>query len=351
MKHAALTVLLLLLMPCVATAQPAADLTAELDAYVHEVMAAYGMPGVAFAVIKDGEVVHKNRYGYANLEHQVPVTEASIFRVYSLTKPVVISGLFQLIEQGKLTLDDNITDYVEGLPASWHHLQIKHLITHSSGLPDMAPIPVFQDLPEEEAKQRVFAASLSANAGAVNDYNQTNFWLLKEILEEVTDKPMDAFILDNQFSAAPDTAFFSVDSRDIIQNRVTAYFPFAKGYTTIEHPYLQGDYAYAMNGLNITLDAFIHWSQRLRNNALMQPATRAKMWEPFPYTLSDKLFTYGWDMRRVQGHTSYGFSGSLVTAYRIFPEDDLSIIFLANGMREFFNIEDIMNAIALRVLD
>lgn len=351
MKNAALVSLLLLCVPLVACAQSPASLSEELDAYVEEVMTAYGMPGVAFAVIRDGEVIHKNRYGYANLEHQVPVSEKSIFRVYSLTKLMVVSGLFQLVEQGKVTLDDHITAYVDDLPASWHHLQIKHLITHSSGLPDMAPIPVFQDLSEDEAKARVFAESLRAAAGNVYDYNQTNFWLLKEVLERVTGTPMDQFILDNQFNAAPDTAFFSVDSRDIIRNRVTAYFPFVKGYTTIEHPYLQGDYAYAMNGLNISLDAFIRWSQQLRNDALMQPATRAHMWEPFPYAMSDKRFTYGWDIRRVDDRDSYGFSGSLVTAYRIFPDDDLSIIFLANGMTEFFNIEDIMNTIAMRVLD
>ena len=350
MKNATSVFLLLLLVPLVACAQTP-NLSNELDAYVDEVMTAYGMPGVDFAVIKDGEVIHKKNYGLANLEHQVPVSENSIFRVYSLTKLMVISGLFQLVEQGKLSLEDKVTDYVDDLPATWHHLQIKHLITHSSGLPDMAPIPVFQDLSEDEAKARVFAEPLRAEAGNVYDYNQTNFWLLKEIIERVTTMPMDQFLLENQFSTAPDTAFFSVDSRDIIRNRVTAYFPFAKGYTTIEHPYLQGDYAYAMNGLNITLDAFLHWSQQLRGDAIMKPATRAKMWEAFPYAASDKLFTYGWDMRPVQGHNSYGFSGSLVTAYRVFPDDDLSIIFLANGMRDFFNIEDIMNTIAIRVLE
>ncbi|MFK7848272.1 MAG: serine hydrolase domain-containing protein [Rhodothermales bacterium] len=318
----------------------------EIDRYVDQVMERYGMPGVALAVVKGGEVIHKKNYGYANLEHRVPVSDASIFRVYSLTKPIIAVGVFQLIEQGKLSLEDQVSQYVSSLPAAWQPLQIKHLLTHSSGLPDMAPIFEFQDLTEEEAKTRVFGQELKFNPGETYDYNQSNFWLLKEIIEHITEVSLEEFIVLNQFSATPDTAFFSVDSRDIISNRATAYFPFTKGEISIEHPYLQGNYAYAMNGLNITLGEFIRWDAKLRANAFIKQDTKQHMWQTFPYTNSDKVFAYSWDKRVINKKASYGFSGSLVTAYRIFPASDMSIIFLSNGMGSFFDIEVVINNLA-----
>jgi len=317
----------------------------EIDNYVNEVSNEYGIPGVALAIVKDGEVIHKNEYGFANLEHEVPISNNSIFRVYSLTKLVVTTGVFQLIEQEKLHLEDPISKYVSSLPEAWHSVQLKHLLTHSSGLPNIPRFPVIQNLSEAEATAEAFAQEIEFSPGAEYSYNQTNFWLLKEILESVTDQPIEYFLISNQFSATPDTAFFSSDSRDIIRHRVTAYFPFTKGYPTIDHPFLQGDYGYAMNGLNITLDEFINWSQSLRTNKLIKKETKETMWQPFAYSQSNKSFTYGWDRRVVHSRVSYGFSGSLVTAFRVFPEDDISIIFLGNGLGEFFDIEDIVNHI------
>ena len=318
----------------------------EIDDYVNEFSSSYGIPGVALAIIKDGEVIHKNNYGFANLEHQVPISNNSIFRVYSLTKLVVTTGVFQLIEQGKLNLDDPISKYDSSLPESWHTVQLKHLLTHSSGIPNIPSFPAIQNLSEAEATAEAFAQEIEFSPGAEYSYNQTNFWILQKILEQVTNQPLEEFLISNQFNAAPDTVFFSSDSRDIIRHRATAYFPFTKGYITIDHPYIQGDYGYAMNGLNITLDEFINWSQSLRANKLINKETKETMWQPFAYSQSNKSFTYGWDRRVVHSRVSYGFSGSLVTAYRVFPEDDVSIIFLGNGLGEFFDIEDVVNHIA-----
>ena len=321
----------------------------EVDKYVSSVMERYGIPGVALAVIQEDEVIHKNYYGYANLEHLVPVKEESIFRVYSLTKLSVATGVFQLIEQNKVRLEDSVSTYVPSLPPSWGGIQIKHLLSHSSGLPDMAPIPEFQDLSEAEAIEKVYSQPIKFQPNTRYDYNQTNFWLLKEIIEQVENTPLEQFIIRNQFSAAVDTAFFSADSRDIVTHRVTAYFPFAKGYMTIEHPYLQGDYAYGMNGLNTSLDAFIEWSNNLHNDQLVRKETKEYMWQLYTYSQSNKSFTYGWDKRMVGNRESFGFSGSLVTAYRIFPDEEMSIIFLGNGLESFFDIETIVNRIAALV--
>jgi len=157
---------------------------------------------------------------------------------------------------------------------------------------------------------------------------------------------MPDFIEKNQFPAPLDTVFFSSDSRDVVLNRVTPYFPFRNGRRSIDHSYLQGDYGLAMNGLNITLGEFINWDSRLRNDELLKPTTKDLMWQQFPYTKDDHYFVYSWDAPNLNGHPSYGFSGSLVTCYRTFPDDDMSIILFCNGLGRFFSVENVVNHLA-----
>ncbi|MFK7934626.1 MAG: serine hydrolase [Saprospiraceae bacterium] len=322
------------------------ELNQKVNEYIETIQERYGIPGAAVAIIKDGKVIHRNNYGYANLEHQVPITDASIFRLYSLTKPLVAVAVFQLLEAGKLNLEDRVDQYFTDLPTTWNGLQIKHLLSHSSGLPDMAPVPLFENLTEEEAKAKVFAQPIRFGAGEEYSYNQTNFWLLQQIIEQLSGTSMADFIIKNQFNSPTDTVFFSSDSRDIIRHRVTPYFPFRNGKRMIDHSYLQGDYGLAMNGLNITLDKFINWNQRLRNDELLKKETKELMWTEYPYTKKNASFAYSWDARMVNKHRSYGFSGSLVTAYRVFPDDDLSIMLFCNGLGRFFDIEDLVNHLA-----
>jgi len=317
----------------------------KIDSYITHLMERQDIPGASVAVISKGEVLHKKTYGFANLEHQVPMKQESIFRVYSLTKPFVAVAIFQLIEQGKLTLNDPLDQYIEDLPDAWKDIQVRHLLSHSSGLPDMSPIPAFMNLTEQEAKDTIYHQEKKYPTGLRYDYNQTGFYFLQKIIEQLSGVEMADFILKEQ-ALSSKQAFYSSDSRDIIQNRVTPYFPFAKPQMIIDHSYLQGTYAHAMNGMNITMDAMIDWDKNIRENNLITKETRQTMWSTFPYANGRDLFTYGWDKISVNGHPSYGFTGSLCTAYRIFPEDDLSIILFTNGLGHFYNIDNAVDHLA-----
>lgn len=342
MKQLFITILFISHLICFSQNKPEID--SKINDYIKHLIKRQGIPGVSIAVVKNGKTIYKKNFGYANIEHQVPISDNSIFRVYSLTKPIISVGIFQLIEKGKINLDDIVSKYISDLPVSWNNIKIKHLLSHSSGLPDMSPTSEFKDLTEEQAKNKVFKQDFKFEPGEKYDYNQTGFWMLQKIIENVTDESLSDFVLKNQFNSGKKT-FFSSDSRDIIMNRVTPYFPFEKGILMIDHPYLQGSYAHSKNGLNITLDEFINWDKKLTTNKILNKESINVMWQSFPFTKSNKSFAYGWDKIMVNSYESYGFSGSLCTAYRIFPEKNLSIIFLTNGLTKWYNIDNIVNHI------
>ncbi len=320
------------------------ELSVQIDDYISEITDRYNIPGIQLAVIKNGNVIHKNNYGKANLEHNVSVTDSSIFRVYSLTKPFVAVAIFQLVEQGKLTLEDEISIHLDDLPPSWQSVKIKNLLRHSSGVPE---IDFYDKLPEDEAKQKVYQDAMKFKQGKRFDYNQTNFWLLQRIIEKLSNEKIEDYIIDNQFSnrSVKENVFFSTDSRDIIKNRVSLYFPFETGNMQIVNHYRE-DYLTSSNGLNLNSNELINWSLDFRNNEFITQSSKDNMWVASKFKNDFRKWAYGWNEYILNGHKSYGFSGSMVTVYRNFPEDDLSIIYLTNGFEYWYDIETVVNHIA-----
>lgn len=322
----------------------------EINNYMEEYQERYSIPGISCAIIKNGEIIFRKNYGYANLEHKVPVTDSAIFRLYSLTKPIISVGVFSLIEKGEIRLEDKVSDYLDNVPKEWQEVQIKHLLSCSSGLPDMVqPYNEIKDLEEEAIKQRSFALPIHFKAGARFEYSQTNFWLLQRIVEKVSNMSISDFIIQRQFSKDSKSIVFSSDARDIINNRATSYFPFSKGTMTIEHPYYLGDYSYSMNGLNLSLTDFIDWDKKLNKGALITKETIDQMWESFPFSESEDLFAYGWGKFSSSNSLSYGFTGTGCTLYRNFPEKGLSVIFLSNGFSAWHNMDYLANTLAHKV--
>lgn len=326
----------------------------ELDRFMGDLRQQCGIPGISMAVIKNGKVVYRRNQGFANLEHEVPIKNSSIFPLYSLTKPVVSVGVFQLIEAGKLSLEDPIGTYLDSLPAHWREIKIKYLLTHASGLPDMVGENPYElrDLTEREAAKRLFSLPLLTSPGTEYQYMQTNYWLLKNILEKVSKEPLPNFIISRQLpDGLKEQALFSYDARDIIKNRITPYFPWLKGTLCIDLPYTNGDYFLATNGLHLTMDAFIGWDRMLNENKLISASTRAAMWDSFPYTDSEKVFAYGWGKYAYGETFGYGFSGSMSTLYRTFPDQNLSIILLTNGFTHMYSQDRLMEGLAAFLLE
>jgi len=117
MRHCAAFLLLAL-----AAARPAGAQTvpvAKIDEFVRAEMARQKIPGVAIAVVKNAAVVKIDGYGYANVEHKVPVTPATIFQSGSLGKQFTATAVMLQVEDGKLALTDSVTKYFPDAPKWW----------------------------------------------------------------------------------------------------------------------------------------------------------------------------------------------------------------------------------------
>ena len=303
--------------------------------------------GLAVAIIKDGNLVYENYLGRENVNGK-SVNKKTIFPIYSISKLITSTAVFQLIEEGKINLDDKISLYIDNIPKEWENIEIKNLLSHSSGLPDYDVLN--GKLADSIAFKKLTEKKLRFEKGERWEYNQTNFWLLSEIIEKVNNKSYEEFVIQNQFPKKE--ILFSSNFIDTIPNRSFKYNFNIESQEWEKVALDFGDRTNAAGGINLTLNQFVEWTKMFDSNKIIQSATKNKMWTPFdyeePFYFENKKdqFLYGWEQYSSNNEISYGFTGGLVTGYRKFINQNMTIIVLANGLKGSPIHNKIINKIA-----
>lgn len=317
----------------------------EIDGYIHHMMKTHEVPGMAVAVVQNDSLIHSGYYGSGSLRTKEPITNKTVFKIFSLTKTMVAISVFKLIEEGKISLEDKLLDYLDDLPEKWQTVTVANLLSHSSGLPDV--IPYVEELQNDSISDRQFIRLLyndemDFKTGEEWSYNQTNYILLRLIIEKTTKAPFMDHIIKHQFRASDSTGvFFSSDPDKPISN-LTNYYQYDHEVNKFKKKTeFSGNKNLPLAGMNLTLEEYIGWNDRLDKNLLVSERTKKLMWTPFAFSKTDRHFLHGWDVYEVNGHDSFGFSGGGVSGFRKFLEKDLSIIVLTTGYRHY-SVQDII---------
>ncbi|WP_428742947.1 serine hydrolase [Tenacibaculum sp.] len=301
----------------------------KIDNYLSKTIKLHNIPGLALAVVEGDNIVYENYFGKASLEDDIPVDKNTLFRIFSATKLITSTAVFQLIQDKKLDLKDPISKYLENLPPQWQRVKIENLLSHSSGIPDL--IRYESNLSDKELMEKLAKDNMEFITGNQFKYNQTNYWLLAQIIEKITQKPFDEYVLKKQFDGKTKGVLFSSNSLELIPNRAIRYFYNNKTKTFEKDKNNSGKRGFSGNGLNITLDEFIKWNKLLDDNKLLKEQAKSKMWFPFHFTNKKDRFLHGWNSYYVNGVSSYGFSGGNLAAFRKFTDSNTTIILLSNG--------------------
>src|SRR5262245_1250529 len=126
MKRAAVIIIVL---ACCAIGQ-AQTLTTELRERVDVLankMLSGPVAGISVSIVHDGQIVFANGYGMANLYHSVAVTPETVFHIASISKNILAAALLQLVDEGKVKLDDDVTKYVPEAPTQGHRVTVRQL--------------------------------------------------------------------------------------------------------------------------------------------------------------------------------------------------------------------------------
>jgi len=313
------------------------QLTAEYDRMLSEKFR-QGETGCAALVAKDGQIIYKKAFGMADLELNVPMQPDMVFRIGSMTKQFTAVAILQLMEQGKLSLQDDITKYIPDYPTHGYNITIEHLLTHTSGIKSYTNVPEFQkyvrqDMKPEEAINTFRNLPMEFAPGTKWNYNNSGYFLLGYIIEKVSGKTYQEYIDENFFKPLGMTgSCYGNDSR-IIKNRASGYQPGKDGVQNAD--FLSMLLPYSAGAIQSTVEDIYRWNQALHSYKLVSKESLDKAFTE--YKLANGKGTsygYGWFLSQLQGSKTIEHGGAIngfLTNAIYFPEEDLFVALFSNS--------------------
>jgi CubicO group peptidase (beta-lactamase class C family) len=325
------------LLPVSASAQFSTGRAAldSVDRYARAELERQRIPGMSVAVLRGDSVLLARGYGFANLEHRVPATDSTIYQSGSVGKQFTAAAIVTLAREGKLGLDDPIRKYLPEAPSSWAKVTVRHLLTHTSGIPDYtADLVDFRRDYTEEALAKLYARlPLDFQPGSTWSYSNTGYALLGFIVRRVTGQFYGDYLKKRVFQPLGMRTARVISESDIVPNR-------AAGYELVDGEIRnQGWVSPSLNttadgALYLTVNDMARWAIGLNHAGIPDSAGLAMSWTPVRLNDGGTYpYGFGWRLDDQRGHPRIGHGGSwqgFRASIQRYPEYDLTVIALAN---------------------
>ncbi|MFY9555493.1 MAG: serine hydrolase, partial [Blastocatellia bacterium] len=323
------TPFLALLLLLTATVAVRAD---KVDDYVKSEMQKQHVPGISLAVIKDGKIIKVEGYGLANTELNVPASPDTVYKIGSVSKQFIAAGIMLLIQEGKISLEDNIGKFLDGTPDTWKPITIRHLLTHTSGLvreaPGFDPLKIQSDA---DLIKTAYPLPLRFAPGEKWEYCNVGYFSLAEIIRKVTGKPWGDYLNERLFTPLEMNATRTTTMTDIVQNRANGYgWRDGKFQNAAIYLALRPSGAFLSTVLDLA-----KWDAALYTDKILKQSARDQIWTQVK--LNNGTFHpygFGWEMETVGGHKLVHHGGTLPgfrSELARFVEDRLTVVVLANS--------------------
>jgi CubicO group peptidase (beta-lactamase class C family) len=236
MRHAALTIVVCALLAVATSSTAQETITNKVDQIFAE-WNTTGSPGCALAVVKDGHIVYEHGYGMANLELGIAISPQSVFDIGSVSKQITAMAILLLVQEHKLSLDDDVRKYLPEIPDYGSTITIRHMLHHTSGLRNYDDLFDIEGIPEADLTTDRDAMDLIVRQKGVNFkpgeeflYSDTNFFLMSQIVKRITGQTLRQFSQDRIFGPLGMTStHFHDDHTMIVPRRATGYAPHEGG--------------------------------------------------------------------------------------------------------------------------
>lgn len=297
-----------------------------------------GETGCAALVAKNGQVIYHKAFGMANLELNVPMQPEMVFRIGSITKQFTAIAILQLMEQGKLSLQDDITKFIPDYPTQAYTITIEHLLTHTSGIKSYTGMTDYMknvriDMKPEELIDMFKNQPMEFAPGTKWNYNNSGYFLLGYIIEKVTGKTYAEYIQENFFTPLGMTSTCYGSDTRIIMNRASGYQPGKDG--PVNSDYCSMTQPYSAGAIMSTVGDLFKWHQAVHSYQLVKKETLEKAFTE--YKLKDGKGThygYGYFLSQLQGSPTIEHGGGIfgyLTSSVYLPEEDVFIALFSNN--------------------
>lgn len=295
-------------------------------------------PGCALGIFEDGELLYSKGYGFANLEYDIPISENSVFRIGSTSKQFTAACIVLLEEQGKLSFDDALKSFFPDFPDYAEDITVRQLLNHTSGIRDYLQLAYLKGYGEDDfytdehiMNWLIAQSTLNFAPGAEFLYSNSGYWLLGQIVNEVSGMNMADFAQQEIFTPlGMQNTHFHNDHNQIVKNRASGYLPNDGSYrismTTLD---MIGD-----GGIFTTIEDIKKWDDAFYNSSVLSSKFWSEMTrqgklnngESIPYASGLFIDEYKGIKSISHGGAFVGFRAELLR----FPDEHLTIAIFAN---------------------
>ena len=329
----------------------------EIDSLLillNDAVADSAFPGGVLLAAIDGKIFIHEAFGYHTYAKEKPTGRGNIFDLASLTKVIsTTSAIMKLVDEGKIALDDLVGKYISKFideiledVENRSLVTIKHLLTHTSGLP---PFKLYYKIEGDFCTRidSVYRTKLESKPGEKMVYSDIGFMILGKIIERVSEKSLDQYVKDELFIPLGMTdTYYNPSEKKLKRIIPTEYCEIEDGYI---HGYVHDENAYSLGGvaghagLFSTADDLAIFSQMMLNggtykNERVFSSETVDLFTNSDNTGRDSRYL-GWD--RPDGassggvylsDSSFGHSGFTGTSLWIDSENDMFVILLTNAV-------------------
>lgn len=309
---------------------------------VDELMAKYNFkngPGLSVAVIKDGAIVYKKRFGIANLEYGNPINSTTVFQIASVSKQFTVFSILLLEKEGKLSLDDDIRKYLPEMFDYGHKITLRNLANHTSGIRDNTALANLIGTSESDLLSNDQSIQLITNQKGLNfipgdefEYCNSGYILLAEIVKRVSGQSFADFAKERIFKPLQMKNSQVVDDPEtILKNRAYSYHKYNNRYykSILNHSFV------GSTNLNATTEDLCLWAMNFEKKNIGSDAIFNKMKEKGKLNNGERIpYGLGIENRTYKG-LNVMFHGGGDADYGSYiiriPEQHFSVIFLCNS--------------------
>jgi CubicO group peptidase (beta-lactamase class C family)/pimeloyl-ACP methyl ester carboxylesterase/quercetin dioxygenase-like cupin family protein len=314
-------------------------IAAAVDSLAADALKGGQAAGMSIAVVRGRDTLVFKGYGKADLELDVPTPARAVYQIGSITKQFTAVAILQLMEQGRLSLDDELTKFLPNYPTQGHRVTLRRLLDHTSGIvaytepPELAVMRV--KTPPRDSLVGIFASRpFGFVPGEAQSYSNFGYILLGLVVEKVSGMPYDRYVQEHLFARAGMADSRYCSNTAVVARRAHGYDVEAgqlklAGYMNFAWPFSAG-------ALCSTAGDLVAWTRALHGGGLLGPDAYRALTTPGTLTDGTRLrYAKGLAIDSILGWRAIGHSGAIPgfrTELDYYPDDTLTVVVLVNSM-------------------
>jgi len=321
------------------------NLEESIDSLFSEYIERIRLTGLEVGIVQHNEIVYAKGFGVRNSETQEPVTTESLFHMASISKPFVATGIIQLVELGKIDLDEPVITYLPYFKLDderYSQITIQQMLSHVSGMPDVMDYhwdqPEYDDQALERYVRSLTDQKMLFTPGEEFSYSNMAYEVLGDVIAKVSGQSFEDYMQENILTP------LEMDKSTFLKQEVPPELEttphYISGSPTIVYPYHRAHAPSSTlhsNVLEMSNWAIANMNRGTFNDKqILKESSYDLLWKPYKQISDDRSIGLSWfigtsgeQFRIFHSGADVGFRTSLV----MLPEESIAVIVLANNER------------------